>query len=163
MTAFDYAVLVILAGSLLLGLWRGLVSEVLALAAWVLAFFAAREAAAPLGALFAQWIARPDWQYVAGFGVAFLAVLMVVGLVRLALRHLLRAVGLGLADRFLGGIFGVARATVVVVALVLAAGLTAVPRQSWWRDAWLSPPLETAALALKPWLPQSVAQRVRYR
>ena len=42
MTAFDYAVLAVIAASALLGLWRGVVGEVLALAAWVVAFFVAR-------------------------------------------------------------------------------------------------------------------------
>ncbi len=43
MTAFDYGVLAILACSMLLGAWRGLASELLALAAWVVALLAASE------------------------------------------------------------------------------------------------------------------------
>ncbi|MCF8177256.1 MAG: CvpA family protein, partial [Sulfuritalea sp.] len=45
MTAFDYAVLTVIAASVLLGLWRGVVSEILALAAWVVAFLVARAEA----------------------------------------------------------------------------------------------------------------------
>ena len=37
MAVFDYAVIGIVALSLVLGLWRGVVSELIALAAWVLA------------------------------------------------------------------------------------------------------------------------------
>lgn len=163
MTAFDYAVLGVLAGSLLLGLWRGLVSEVLALAAWVLAFFAARESAVTASALLANRLPDEGLRYAAAFASVFVAVLVVVGIVRLALRKLLAMAGLGVADRFLGGVFGVARALAIVFAFVLLGGMTAMPRQGWWREATLAPPLETAVLAAKPWLPQAVARRVRYR
>ena len=42
MTAFDYIVLAIVAASVILGVWRGVVGEIIALVAWILAFFAAR-------------------------------------------------------------------------------------------------------------------------
>lgn len=163
MTAFDYVALVIVAASLLIGLWRGVVSEILALAAWVIAFIAARAAAAQVGAAMQAWLADPAVQYVAGFAVVFVGMLLVFALLRLALRTLLRMVGLGPVDRVLGGVFGLARAGAILLALVLAGGLTAAPQQNWWRQAVLSPPLETAVIAMKPWLPQAVAKRIRYR
>ena len=39
MTGFDYVVIGIVALSLLFGLWRGVVGEIIALLAWVLAIF----------------------------------------------------------------------------------------------------------------------------
>ena len=163
MTAFDYVVLAIAAASLLIGLWRGVVSEILALVAWVVAFIAARAIATQVGTALQAWVADPGLQYVAGFAVVFLGVLIAFAVLRLALKTLLRVVGLGPADRVLGGVFGLARAAAIVVALVLAGGLPAAPQQDWWRQATLSPPLETAVIALKPWLPQAVAKRIRYR
>lgn len=163
MTIFDYGVLMVVAASLLLGLWRGLVSEALALLAWVAAFIVAREAAPALAALFTAWISDPVLAYVAGFAAAFIAVLVAVGVVRLVLRKLLTMVGLGVADRILGGVFGLARALLIVLALVLVGGMTAMPKQAWWRNAATAPPLETAVLAAKPWLPPELAKRVRYR
>jgi membrane protein required for colicin V production len=50
----------------------------------------------------------------------------------------------------------------MLVVLALAAGLTAVPREPFWREAKLAPPLETAAIAVKPYLPAALADRVRY-
>lgn len=163
MTAFDYGVLAVVAASLLLGLWRGVVSEVLALLAWVAAFLVAREAAPGLAPVLAARTGDEGLRYAAGFAMAFLAVLVAVGLLRLALRKLLAMAGLGIADRFLGGVFGVARALVIVLSLVLLGGMTSMPRQAWWRNATMAPPLETAVLAARPWLPQELAKRVRYR
>lgn len=163
MTAFDYAVLAIIAASILLGAWRGLVSEVLALAAWVAALLAGRALAPELAPLFGEWLKEPALQYAAAFAVIVIAVLVAVALVRFALSKLLRAVGLGPLDRFLGAVFGVARGVLVVLLGVLIGGLTTLPQQAWWRQAWSAPPLETAVLAAKPWLPPAVAKRIRYR
>lgn len=163
MTAFDYAVLAIVAASVLLGAWRGLVSEVLALLAWAAAILAGRELAPGMAPVFGEWLKDPAWQYAAAFASIVVAVLVTVALVRLAMSKLLRAIGLGPLDRFLGAVFGVTRGVLVVMICVLLGGLTALPQQGWWRQAWLAPPLETAVLAAKPWLPAEVAKRIRYR
>lgn len=163
MTAFDYAVLAIVAASILLGAWRGLVSEVLALAAWVVALLAGRALAPEMVPVFGEWLQEPALQYVVAFVAIVVAVLVAVALLRLALSKLLRAIGLGPLDRFLGAVFGIARGVLVVLLCVLIGGLTTLPQQAWWRQAWLAPPLETAVLAAKPWLPSAVAKRIRYR
>ena len=51
----------------------------------------------------------------------------------------------------------------IVLLLVALAGMTMVPKETWWGDAMLSAPLETAVLAVKPWMPQEVAKRIRFR
>jgi membrane protein required for colicin V production len=72
-------------------------------------------------------------------------------------------VGLGLLDRLLGGAFGVVRGALVVLFVVMLAGLTPLPAAEWWCAAVLAPPLETAVIAAKPWLPQEFAKRIKYR
>ena len=163
MTVFDYAVLAIVAASILLGAWRGLVSEVLALAAGVVALLAGRALAPEMAPVFGEWLQEPALRYAAAFIAIVVAVLVAAALLRLALSKLLRAIGLGPLDRFLGAVFGVARGVLVVLLCVLIGGLTVLPQQAWWRQAWLAPPLETAVLAAKPWLPAAVAKRIRYR
>ena len=163
MTFFDFAVLAVIGCSVLLGLWRGVASELLALAAWVAAFFAARQFGREAGGLFARWLDDGALSVPAGFAAVFLAVLVIFALGRYIVSLLLRAVGLGLLDRLLGGIFGVARGLVVVLAVVLVGGMTSLPKASWWREAMLAPPLETAVIAGKAWLPPELAKRIRYR
>lgn len=163
MTLFDYAVLAVVGLSLLLGMWRGLVSEMLALAAWVMAFFAARATATEVGAVFADVLKDATVQYVVGFAAVFLGMLVIFAVLRLALRGLLAAAGLGLLDRVLGAAFGAARGLLAVLALVLLGGLTRLPQEPWWRDGWTAPALETAVLASRPYLPQALAKRIRFR
>ena len=161
MTVFDYLVLLIVATSLLLGMWRGVVGEIIALAAWVLALFAAKW----WGTGLSQWfvgIADPTLRTVAGWTVVFVAVLVAMALLRLALRGLIKALGMSLSDRLLGIIFGVARGLVIVLILVALGGMTALPREKWWSEAYFAAPLETAVLASKPWWPSDVAKRIRF-
>lgn len=163
MTGFDYAVIGVIAVSSLLGLWRGVVSEVLALLAWVAAIMAARAWAEPVGAAFATSVAEPALRYALGVVLVVVGVLAVVAVARRLLARLLRAVGLGPVDRLLGAVFGVARGVLIVLVAVLIGGMTTLPKSPWWRDAWLAPPLETAVIAAKPWLPAELAKRIRYR
>ena len=45
---------------------------------------------------------------------------------------------------------------------VLAAGMTSAPKQGWWNESMSGGTLKQVALTLKPWLPDSFAQRLRY-
>jgi hypothetical protein len=59
MTWFDYAVLVVLAVSALIGIWRGLVREIFALGGWIAAFLAAMLFADEAAALLPAGSATP--------------------------------------------------------------------------------------------------------
>jgi len=149
--------------SLLVGVLRGVVSELLALAAWVAAFIAARLWGAEVGSrLLSNW-PDPLWQQLTGFVVVLVGVLLCFALLRRVLALLLKAVGLRPFDRALGAVFGLARGVLLLFALVMAGGLTPLPQEQWWRGALLAPPLETGVVAAKPWLPPELAQRIQYR
>ncbi len=163
MTAFDYAVLAAIGMSVLLGFWRGVISELLALTGWVLAFIAARAGVADGAALLARVIADPALRLATAMIAIFVVVLLIVAVVRYLVRRLVQAVGLGFLDRLLGAMFGVLRGVLVVLVVVMLGGLTTLPKQNWWRDAILAPPLETAVVAIKPQLPADLAKRIHFR
>jgi membrane protein required for colicin V production len=162
MAVFDYVVIGIVAMSLVLGLWRGVVSEMMALAAWVLAFMAALEFGAQSGQLAFAGIADPAVRALAGCALVFVGVLVAMSLVRLAVRSMVKALGLSLSDRLLGMFFGLARGVLLVMILVAVGGMTAAPQQVWWTQATLAPPLQTAVLAARPWMPDDLAKRIRF-
>ncbi|MDR1646796.1 MAG: CvpA family protein [Zoogloeaceae bacterium] len=162
MTLFDYAFLAIVCASLLLGLWRGVVGELIALAAWILAFFAARVLGAEVGATFTG-IGDATLRLLAGYVAVFVGVLVLMALGRLAISSMVRALGLTVSDRILGLLFGLARGLGIVLILVALGGMTEAPKQDWWAKAHFSPPCEIAVLALKHWLPADIAQRIHFR
>ena len=163
MTVFDYIVIAVVAASVLLGIWHGVVGEIIALVAWVLAFFAARWWGDEVANSVLNAIRDPALRLVAAWVLIFIVVLMLMALLRLAIRGLLKALGLSPTDRLLGMIFGVARGLVIVLALVVVGSMTMAAQQKWWVEAYFSAPLETAVMAGKPWLPEEIAKRIRFR
>ena len=162
MTWLDYAVLAGLAISIAWGAWRGLVREVISITAWVLAFLGANFFGTPLGEVLPQSIPSPELRLVIAFVVVFVVILAACTLTGQFLAKMVKVAGLGELDHVLGGIFGVARALVLMLAFGIVAGLTAFPRQPAWKDSVTGPPLGRAALALRPWLPDALGRRLRY-
>lgn len=162
MAAFDYVVLGIVAISLALGLWRGVVGEVIAIIAWIAAVMGALEFGTATGQAVFAGIVDPAIRALAGCTLIFVGILVAMALVRLAVRQMVKALGLSLSDRLLGMIFGLARGVLVVLVLVAAGGMTSAPQQPWWQEAALAPPLETAVLAVKPLLPDELAKKIRF-
>jgi membrane protein required for colicin V production len=162
MTAVDYVVIGIVALSVMISVWRGAVRELLALAAWILAFFAGQAYAGTVAAYLPASLENEALRLLAGFAGIFLLVLLLTSLVAVAISTLLRSAGLGPVDRGLGAIFGLARGMLVVIILVLLCGLTAFPRTPIWRDAMLSAPLEAAAASVVPLLPYELARRISF-
>ena len=162
MTGFDYAFLGLLALSVLLGLWRGLVSEVFALLGWVVAIAVAWQAAPVLAPHLAGTVQSAWLRWPLAFLAVFIVLLVVLALLRWLLRSLLDVSGLSPVDRFLGGCFGTVRALVLAMLVVAGAGMSSLPRESWWREAVFAPPLETAVIAAKPLLPKELGQRIKY-
>ncbi|SEL13039.1 CvpA family protein [Nitrosovibrio tenuis] len=162
MTAFDYCVLAILGISILLSLVRGVVRELVSLAGWIVAFMVANSFASQFAPILPSFIAGESLRMLFAFAALFLATLVAVGLIAMAASSLTKTAGLGLADRFLGSLFGFIRGLLVVLLIVLTAGLTALPQEPFWRKAVLSGPLETAVMFVVPWLPQDLSRHINF-
>lgn len=163
MTGLDYAFIGLVGLSALLGFWRGLISEIVALGAWLLAFMVAKSFMPELQPLVANWVKEPLLQGPVAFLLIFVVVLILVTILRWMLSELIRAAGLGIADRFLGACFGAVRGGLIVFAMALLVGIGGFAKEAWRREASLSAPLETAVTASRPWLPEPLAKRLRYR
>jgi membrane protein required for colicin V production len=162
MTWLDYAIAGVFAASLVVGAWRGLVREVLSILGWVIAFLAASLFAGPLGPAMPEAIPSPELRVAAAYVAVFAGAVLATALVALLLSKIVKAAGLGGVDRLLGTLFGAARGLLIVVVAALLAGLTSAPRQPFWRDSASGPFLVQAAQVLKPLLPQTFSERLRY-
>jgi len=162
MTVIDIVVLAIVGISVLFGMLRGLMREVLALVAWAASFLLANLLAPDAATLLPQAMASEEFRLLVSFVVIFLVALVGLSVLAILASKVVRIVGLGPADRVVGGVFGLARGALVVMILVLLAGLTALPRQPMWRNAVLSGTLETVAGHVKEWLPADLSKRIKY-
>lgn len=162
MSLLDIAIVAILVLSLLLGVWRGFVREIFSLAGWVLAFLAANAVAAPIGDALPTSIARPEVRVLIAFIVVFVFTLSATALAAMLVSKLFKAAGLGGVDRTLGGVFGLARGVVILLAITIAAGLTALPKHPLWKESVGAGMLTRTVLQLKGWLPPRLESRLRY-
>lgn len=153
MSSLDIAVLVGLAVSLAVGVWRGLVYEVLSVLSWIVAFVLAQWLAPDAAARLPLGGTSDAVRYAAGFVVVFVGAAFLGGLIAWGLRKLVSATGLGLVDRMLGAAFGVVRGVVLLLALAVVVNMTPLHGDTWWSDS-VSAELSTVALrGLKPALP----------
>ena len=162
MTTFDWVVIAVVALSTLAAFFRGVVRELIALVAWVLGFVGAIAFTPALGAMLPDIPDYPAVRYIVAFALIIIGALLAGALVAWPLSRAVRAAGLGFVDRFLGSIFGLVRGAALVLAFVLVAGLTPLPRTLWWQSAALVPPLVAGVAALKPHLPAALAGRLDY-
>lgn len=150
----DWVVLAVLVASVLLGLWRGLVFEVLSVLNWLAAFVLAQWLAPEAAARMPLSRFGEALQYAAGFVVVFIAALFLGGLLAWLTKKLVEAVGLRPVDRALGGMFGLVRGTVAVLALAVVVHLTSLKNGAWWTES-VTAGVATAALrGLKPVVPE---------
>ncbi len=153
LTAVDWILLAVLGLSMLLGLWRGLVQEVLSLAGWVAAFFVAQIYAPQAAAWLPMEGSSQMLRYAAGFVAVFIAVLIATVLVSFVIKKLVSAVGLGPLDRLLGSLFGLLRGLVILLAVTVVVGMTPMRESEAWQHAQGAQWLQQFLHVLKPVLP----------
>jgi membrane protein required for colicin V production len=162
MTTFDWVTVCIVAMSTLFAFFRGVIRELVALFAWIGGLVCAIAFTPALAAMLPGAVGQPAIRYVIAFTLIVVAALVLGALIAWPLSRVVHAVGLGFLDRFLGSIFGLARGVVLMLAFVLIAGFTPLPRMSWWQNAALVPPLVAGVYALRPHLPAEIAGRLDY-
>lgn len=162
MTAIDYAVVGVVALSVLVSVFRGAVREVMALASWIGAFLIARYFAPMFSTLLPTALSHSWLRLAVAFAGLMLVSLVLFALATVALTRIVRQSKLAPWDRALGVLFGLLRALVILVALALAAGLTPFPRDPAWRNALFTPPLVALAKKARAYLPEALAERIRF-
>ena len=152
----DIALLSVFGLSVLIGLWRGFVFEIVSLLGWAVAFIIANT----LGPVLAAFIPLGDSGSPVRLWTAYILVfvLMLVTCTMLArmLRALVAATPLSFFDRLLGGVFGVLRGALILVVVGMLVSLSPYASSAVWKNShgalWLGLALE----GLKPVLPQSL-------
>ena len=151
--ALDWVALAVLLLSLVIGLWRGLVYELISLAAWVAAFVLAQWFGADVAKLLPMAGAGESLRYAAGFVLTFVVALFLGGLMALLVKKLVTVVGLAPFDRVLGAFFGVVRGLVILLAITAVVALTPLKSALWWQESKAANALTSVLKGLKPVLP----------
>jgi membrane protein required for colicin V production len=158
----DYSIIGVVVFSLLIGIARGFIKEVLALATWCVAIWIGLNFSRPFAALLETQISHPSARIGAAFGILVIVTLILGALIGFLLNELVKKTGLSGTDRFIGMFFGVARGLLVVSILVLLAGLTPLPEDPWWKESQLIPHFQKLALWLRNYIPSGLAGYINF-
>jgi membrane protein required for colicin V production len=162
MTAFDYIVIAVLILSGALGIWRGIIREVFALGAWIVAIVCMML----FGHVFAAWLPMDDapiWlQSLTGYALVFVGVFIVVSVIGFLFTRLVASIGLSFIDRALGAAFGVLRGGLIVVLLVLFGGATGLSQSDWWTQSASAKPFGVIASILRNKFPEELATKLKF-
>ena len=144
--AVDWIILVTLAISVGLSLWRGFTREAISLAGWVAAFVIANMFAGELATLLSQWITSITGRYVTAYAILFVVTLIVAGLLAKLGKQVVKASGLSVLDRLLGTVFGFARGVIIIlVAAYFLRQLVPPQNLPWLHQSQLMPQMDMLA------------------
>lgn len=135
----DLLVSAVIAACIVLSAMRGVIAEAGSMVAWVVAFFFAKLFAASFAEIaFASFQPR-----LFALALSFISLFILACLIQKILRSLLTqavsSVGLGFANRILGGVFGALKGVLIVTLLIMLASKTDLPDTEEWRQSYTVP------------------------
>lgn len=125
----------VLVGSLAMGVWRGLVFEVLSLLVWAVAWVVAHAFGDEMAAASFWPVMAPVLRHALAWLLVFVLTLMAGRLVVWAVRQVLHKSPLAGLDRWLGGLFGLVRGALLLLIVVMLVGESPLAEREAWRQA----------------------------
>lgn len=135
MTSLDWVFAFALLASMALGMWRGLIQEIVAVVGWVAAFVLAQQFGERVGQMLPMSTSSGALRYAAGFAAVFVGTVLASGVLGWLLRLLAQAVGMRPADRALGALFGLLRGMVLLLAITVLVMATPLQEHALWVEA----------------------------
>lgn len=170
MNVLDIIVLVVIAISTAIGVWRGFLKESLSLVTWGLAVWISIRFSAPFSTLLPENLTSFEFGIgavqttVDNFNVGlamvllFVMTLLIGALVQYLVGRLVEMTNLKGTDRALGAVFGLLRGYLVVLALAVLATLTTMNRLEIWQQSVLMSTVEEHAQLAVAMLPEEYAR-----
>lgn len=162
LSSIDWILLAVLALSALFGALRGFVAEVLSMVVWVGAFWLAFVYGANVADGLQAQIHDAAGRLLVAYALVFIVAMVLGSVVSWLVSAMVKSLGLGDVNRFLGLCYGLLRGALLGCVLVLVLGWTALPQQPQWRASPLIPLYQAGAEAMKTWLPKAAAQHVSF-
>ena len=154
----DVALVAVLVISVISGVLRGLVFELMSLAGWIVAYVVAGWAAP-------QWaphipVGVPDGalNHAAAMLVSFVVALLAWSVLARLVKTVISATPLTGPDRFLGGVFGLVRGVVLLLVVTTVVAMTPAAQSSAWQNSEGARWLMASVQGIKPLLPEPLAR-----
>ena len=159
MNVLDILIGVIVGFCLIRGIFRGLVKEITSIVGVFIGFYAAYTYYPVVAKWLSRLITNESYLNICSFLITFAILFFVVGFIGVLLKHLLKAVALGWADRILGAAFGFLKA-VLIVSVLLVALTTFLPQKTpVIKDSLLAPHVSTISENIVVVVPEKMRQK----
>ena len=140
LTGVDIVIAIIVCISAMLGLVRGLVTELFSLVTWVAAVLGAILFGPELAERLTPYLDSSTLRSIVAYAGLFVGIMMVGGIVRALTRSMVSSVGLGGLDRLLGLVFGSLRGLLICIISLTMLG-TYASESDWWTESRFVPQL----------------------
>ena len=151
MQIVDYLIIGLVAVSVLVGYFRGLIYEAMSIATWLAAIWLAWRFGGGASPLVASLFDSPAVQQWLGRAIIFLLVLVIGGLAAWLISMVVKKTGLSGTDRTLGMVFGFVRGALIVGLLVIVGEALGFSQDPWWQDSKFIPYGERVAVVVSEW------------
>lgn len=156
----DALLLGVMLVSVLIGVVRGLVFELMSLVGWVVAYFIATWISADVAQMLPIGTPGSRTNLLAAFALTFVATLLAWAIASRIVRLIIHATPLSLIDRLLGAVFGGVRGLLVLLVIVTMVSMTPLLHSPAWRESVAAPWLQAALTGLKPMLPTPISKHL---
>lgn len=143
MNPADYLIIGLVVVSAVIGAFRGFLREVIAFLTWVVALWMAWHHSDLVAPYLGGTLAEEPYRTWAARALVALGVLLLGTLLGFVAAHFARVSIFSGLDRFLGLLFGVLRAVVVLGLLAMLAARLHIDQERWWKKSQLVPYAET--------------------
>lgn len=154
----DLAIIAIIGLSVLTGLFRGFVKELVALCVWILAIWLGFNYSQSLDPWLQSYIQEQSARNAVAFVIIMFATLFAGGVVNALLSFILKRAGLSGTDRTLGMGFGFLRGVFIVALLMVAVKMTSLPYQQYSQNSSLYARFDPVVSLIYAHLPEFITQ-----
>ena len=156
MANVDALFLIIISLSILVGILRGLIKEVISISSLIVSIWASINFGASVGSYFEFWINEPKFQLWVGMIATFVSIIIIGMILARILSKIFRLSLSTKIDRILGASFGFFRGCLLTSIFVLGGQLTNAPESDWWNRSNLIPYSKLLADKIIEYIPTEI-------
>lgn len=157
----DYCIIVVALISIITGVLRGFVKEVLSIIVWIAAVIFTWLCHGIAEDALKVHISNPALASAAGYAATFLLGLLIGAIISSLMVEAVRNSRFASADKTLGAGFGLVRALLLVALFVMVAGNMGSKHDKWWNASLIVPPMQPLADGVEKLFPESWLEKIR--
>jgi len=160
MPLIDIIIIAFFAISILIGVYRGFVKEVLSVTSWVLAAVIAFKFGEQASVYVKPYIKQEPLDLAVAYVAVFLLTLIAFSVISHIISQIFSSSGMTGFDRSLGSLFGALRAAIVIAILIMVGRFMALDNQQWWLDSGFLDYFEPLVEWLKTFIPADIVAKI---